>query len=120
MPLQADFVRAFAQEWVEAWNSHDRERILSHYDDEVQLTSPVALKLLKGDGTVRGKPALRDYFQRGLQAFPNLQFDLIEVLWGVETIVLCYRNNVRGNKTAEVMLINAAGKILGVWANYDQ
>jgi predicted ester cyclase len=82
--------------------------------------SPVALKLLSGDGTVRGKAALRDYFRRGLETFPDLRFDLIDTLWGTETIVLYYINNVRGSKTAEVMLLNPAGKIRRVWANYDQ
>jgi predicted ester cyclase len=120
LPLQASFAREFAQDWVDAWNSHDLERILSHYDDEVLLVSPVALKLLSGDGTVRGKAALRQYFLRGLEAFPDLRFDLIDALWGTETIVVYYINNVRGSKTAEVMLLNPAGKIRRVWANYDQ
>ena len=119
-PLQASFAREFSQNWVDAWNSHDLERILAHYDDEVLLTSPVALKLLKGDGTVRGKGALREYFLRGIQAFPNLRFDLIDALWGTETIVIYYINSVRGSKTAEVVLLNSAGKICRVWANYDQ
>jgi predicted ester cyclase len=120
LPLQASFAREFALDWVDAWNSHDLERILSHYDDEVLLVSPVALKLLSGDGTVRGKAALRQYFLRGLEAFPDLRFDLIDALWGTETIVVYYINNVRGSKTAEVMLLNPAGKIRQVWANYDQ
>jgi predicted ester cyclase len=120
LPLQASFAREFALDWVDSWNSHDLERILSHYDDEVLLVSPVALKLLSGDGTVRGKAALRQYFLRGLEAFPDLRFDLIDALWGTETIVVYYINNVRGSKTAEVMLLNPAGKIRRVWANYDQ
>jgi hypothetical protein len=120
LPLQASFAREFAQDWVDAWNSHDLERILTHYDDQVLLVSPVALKLLGGDGTVRGKAALRKYFLRGLEAFPDLRFNLIEALWGTETIVVYYINNVRGSKTAEVMLLNSAGKIQRVWANYDQ
>jgi predicted ester cyclase len=119
--LQASFVRQFAQDWVEAWNSHDLERILSHYDDEVTLVSPVALNLLNnGNGVVQGKPALREYFTRGIEAFPNRRFDLIDVLWGVETIVVYYANNVRGSKTAEVMQLTPAGKVRRVWANYDQ
>ena len=121
LPLQGDFARRFALEWVEAWNSHDLDRILDHYDDEVVLISPVALKLLNnGSGTVEGKTALRNYFQFGLKAYPDLRFELIDVLWGVETIVLFYSNNVRGNKTAEVMQLSAAGKVRRVWANYDQ
>ena len=120
LPLQASFAREFARDWVDAWNSHDLERILTHYDDQVLLASPIALKLLGGDGTMRGKSALREYFLRGLAAFPDLRFNLIETLWGTETIVVYYINNVRGSKTAEVMLLNPAGKIRCVWANYDQ
>jgi ketosteroid isomerase-like protein len=118
--LQSSFAHQFAEEWAAAWNSHDLSRILSHYDDEVVLISPVALKLLNnGDGVVQGKAALRDYFERGLQAFPDLRFDLMDVFAGVETIVVCYANNVRGGKAAEVMQLNAAGRIRRVWANYE-
>jgi ketosteroid isomerase-like protein len=119
IPIQPTFAHSFANEWVESWNAHDLERILSHYDEEVVLISPVALKLL-GDSAVRGKEALRAYFAKGLEAYPDLRFDLIEALSGIETIVLFYRNNLRGNKTAEVLRLNPGGKITHVWANYDQ
>ncbi len=36
----------FAQDWIEAWNSHDLDRILAHYDEHVVLVSPIAAKLL--------------------------------------------------------------------------
>lgn len=121
LPLQSSFARQFAQEWVNAWNSHDLERILAHYDEDVVLTSPVALKLLdNGDGVVRGKAALRAYFLRGIQAYPQRRFDLMDILWGVETIVVYYANNVRGSKSAEVMQLTPAGKVCRFWANYDQ
>ncbi|HTX75338.1 MAG TPA: nuclear transport factor 2 family protein [Terracidiphilus sp.] len=120
LPLQADFARAFAQEWIDAWNSHDLEHVLAHYAEDAVLSSPVALQRFGGDGTLRGKTALRDYFARGLAAYPDLRFDLIETLWGTETIVVGYANNHRGSKTAEVMLLNPAGKVSRVWANYDQ
>ena len=37
---EADAQR-FALEWIESWNSHDLERILSHYSDDVEVTSPL-------------------------------------------------------------------------------
>ena len=118
-PLQATFAQAFAQDWINAWNSHDLERILSHYDEDVVLISPVALNL-RSDGCVRGKQALRAYFERGLKAYPDLRFDFLEVLWGMETVVLVYINNVRGGKAAEVMQFNPSGKVVHVWANYER
>ena len=39
----------FAREWVAAWNSHDLERILSHYADDAELTSPLVQKILGDD-----------------------------------------------------------------------
>ncbi|MFC5860767.1 nuclear transport factor 2 family protein [Acidicapsa dinghuensis] len=119
IPIQPSFAEHLASEWIDSWNTHDLERILTHYSDDITLISPVALKLT-GDSAVRGKSALRAYFAKGLDAYPDLRFDLIETLFGVETIVLFYRNNVRGNKTAEVLRLNAEGKITHVWANYDK
>ncbi len=36
---------AFARDWIEAWNKHHLDRILSHYEDSVELTSPAAARL---------------------------------------------------------------------------
>lgn len=119
-PIDAAAARRFAEEWIQAWNSHDLERILAHYSDDVTLCSPVIARLLGiADGTLQGLPAVRDYFSRGLQAYPDLRFELIDVLWGLQTIVLYYRNQTEG-RTAEVMQLNAGGKVCRMWANYSQ
>ena len=83
----------FANHWIVAWNAHDLDSILSHYDDAIELTSPVAARLLgTSDGKMAGKTNLRAYFQRGLAAYPELHFHLEDVLWGVNSIVLYYTN----------------------------
>ncbi len=70
----------FAKDWIEAWNSHDLDRILAHYHETVVLVSPIAAKLLNDpQGTVNGKLALQAYFKKGLEAYPNLTFELIDV-----------------------------------------
>jgi ketosteroid isomerase-like protein len=112
-------VRKFADDWIRAWNSHDLEAIMSHYAPEVVLTSPTAAKLL-GDssGTIKGKQAVRSYFERGLQAFPNLTFELLDVMWGISSVVLYYLNQ-KGTKTAEFMELDANQKVSRVVANYN-
>ena len=108
-----------ANEWVAAWNAHDLDLIMAHYEDEVELTSPVAARLLgKPDGKVVGKANLRAYFARGLEAYPELQFRLEDVLWGLNSVVLYYTNQ-KGTRTAEFMEISAAGKVVRVVANYN-
>jgi hypothetical protein len=117
--LDAKSAHAFAEEWVAAWNAHDLERILSHYTDDVTLTSPVVVQLL-GDpsGTVRGKTALRAYFRRGLDAYPQLRFVPERVSWGIASLVISYVNQ-RGTHTAEYMELAADGRVQRVVANYD-
>jgi len=111
--------RDFAREWIAAWNSHNLDSILSHYDDEVILTSPVAARILgEAMGTVQGKSALRQYFSRGLEAYPNLRFDLLDVMRGLTSVVLCYMNQ-NGTKTAEFMELDRNGKVTRVVANYS-
>jgi len=108
-----------ANHWVATWNAHDLEAIMTHYDDAVELTSPVAARLLGlPNGKVVGKSALRDYFQRGLEAFPDLRFDLEDVLWGTNSVVLVYTNQ-KGTRSGEFMELSAAGKVARVVAHYN-
>jgi predicted ester cyclase len=116
--LTNDEILNLANDWVAAWNRHDLDAIMSHYDDAVELTSPVAAQLLGlPDGKVIGKANLRSYFQRGLQAFPELRFDLENVLAGLNSVVLYYKNQ-KGTYTAEYMELSPAGKVTRVTAHY--
>src|SRR5438552_1043103 len=77
----------FAREWIAAWNSHDVERILSHYSDEIEFTSPFVVRMT-GDpsGTIRDKATLTQYFRRAFTTFPDLCFDPICALAGVNSV----------------------------------
>ncbi len=57
------FAARFAQKWVEAWNAHDLERILAHYDDDFALSSPVIVTLGgEPSGRLSGRAAVaRDW-----------------------------------------------------------
>ena len=113
-------VREFAEAWVKAWNAHDLEAILGHYAEDVVLVSPTAARLL-GDasGTVRGITGLRSYFARGLQAYPQLEFELVDVMWGIASVLLYYKNQ-SGSMTGEFMELDANGKVVRVVANYSR
>jgi len=111
--------REFAREWIAAWNSHDLDAILSHYAEEVVLTSPVAARILNTpSGSVQGKSALREYFKLGLEAYPDLHFEFLDVMRGLSSLVICYINQ-KGTKTAEFMELREGGKVVRVVANYS-
>lgn len=117
--MTKDEAWALANHWVAAWNAHDLDLIMTHYDDDVELISPVAARLLETpDGKVAGKANLRAYFERRLEAYPELHFRLEDVLWGVSSIVLFYANQ-KGTRTAEFMELSASGEVVRVVANYS-
>lgn len=107
---------AFAAEWIAAWNDHDLDAILSHYADEVVFRSPFAVRLT-GDGTVRGKDALRAYFAIALTKFPDLRFRLRHALPGVNSLVLVYES-VEGLLAAEAFEFDSGGKVTRVNCHY--
>ena len=93
----------FSRHWLAAWNAHDLEALLEHFDDDVVFTSPVAAQLLDdSDGVIRGKTALRAYWTEGLRRIPDLHFDLVGVYTGVNSIVINYRND-KGGLVNEVL-----------------
>ncbi|MBC8011981.1 MAG: nuclear transport factor 2 family protein [Burkholderiales bacterium] len=107
-----------AREWLAAWNAHDLDEIVAHYADAVEFRSPFVAKLLgRADGTIRGRAELRDYFARGLAAYPALKFEFIRLYTGVNSCVLEYRS-VNNLRAAETMEFDATGKISRVVAHY--
>ncbi len=91
--IDRDWAEAFAREWVDAWNAHDIERILSHYTDDFEMTSPLIVeRKLSPNGRLKGKDAIRSYWGKGLAATPNLRFDLLNVMIGVNSLGIFYRS----------------------------
>ena len=109
---------AIAANWIAAWNAHDLERILTHYGDTLEFTSPLVVERLgRCDGTIRTKAELRDYFAIGVAPGSTLRFELIDVLPGVSSLTLYYRNH-RGRAVAETMFLDGNGAIAQVAVHY--
>jgi hypothetical protein len=114
---EADAQR-FALEWVESWNSHDLERILSHYSEDVEVTSPLIETMLgPGRFSVRGKTALRTCWGPALERYPDLRFVLFRAYAGPNSLVLHYQS-VQGLVAAECMELDADGAVRRVLAHY--
>jgi len=107
---------AFAAEWIAAWNSHDLERIVSHYTDDIVFLSPVAQQRV-GNGRVVGIASLRDYWGSGLKAQPNLHFELVKAHRGHECLTIYYRNH-RAQVVAETVEFGPNGKVVRAYACY--
>ena len=112
------YCAALGQQWIDAWNSHDLERILALYADDTEMTSDKIPALgFDPSGTVRGKERLRQYWRKGLDLLPNLHFTLIDVYVSPDSLVVSYANE-RGAKICEYLRLNADGKIRQGSANH--
>jgi len=116
--LTPESAAVFASSWLAAWNARDLDRILNHYADDIEFISPFVRRLLncKRDG-VYGIVALRAYFARALNAYPDLQFVLRRAYCGVQSVVLEYES-VSGLLAGEVMEFNDVGLMCRVRAHY--
>ena len=115
--LDKAFAARFATEWIEAWNSHDLTRILSHYTDDFEMSSPVIVQIAgEPSGTLKGKAAVGAYWREALARIPNLRFELVRTLVGTDSITLYYEGP-RG-MSAEVFHFGPEGKVVRAFAHY--
>lgn len=118
--LTRQFAESFAREWIESWNAHDLERILSHYSDDFEMTSPmIALVNGGGCGMLKGREAVGAYWARSLQKVPDLHFELREVFVGADSICIAYRA-VFGLGAVEWLSFDEAGKVKKAAAQYER
>lgn len=118
--MERAFAESFAAEWIAAWNSHDLERILSHYAEDVEFSSPVIAKLLPQPvGTLTGKAPVRAYWAKGLARRPDLTFAFRAVLVGVHSLVIHYQG-LDGIDAVEYFELDPDGKIARSAAHYGE
>lgn len=67
--------------------------------------------------TLRGKPAVAAYWQKALDLMPDLRFELLCILVGVQSITRHYKG-ASGRLAAEVFHFGPDRKVLGTFAHY--
>jgi len=118
--MDFDFAQRFAHDWIGAWNSRDIERIFQFYTDDFEINSPLVIQRMnEPSGRLRGKAAIRPYWQIGLSADPPIYFELDSVLLGVDTLSIVYRRQ-GGRLVVEVFSFDASRLISSVIAHYGR
>jgi hypothetical protein len=116
--MEKTFAERFAADWIDSWNAHDLDRVLAHYADDFEMSSPVIIQIAEEpSGVLRGKAAVAAYWRKALDLIPDLHFELISILAGVSTITLYYRG-ARGRLAAEVFHFDARQKVSRAFAHY--
>lgn len=115
--IDPEFARSLAEEWIAAWNAHDLQRVLSHYEPDFEMASPRIVDIAgEPSGVLRGT-AVAAYWQRALQRIPDLRFDFLDVFVGARSIAIMYRNQA-GRPCVEVLELGASGRIARAAAHY--
>jgi ketosteroid isomerase-like protein len=116
--IERIWAERFARDWIEAWNRHDLDAILTHYADEISFHSP-RIRIVTGapEDFVRGKAALRSYWSRALSLSSDLHFTFERLYLGSDSATITYRNH-RGQVAAETFVFNAQGLVTESIATY--
>ena len=115
--ITREFADHFTQEWIESWNSHNLERILSHYTDDFEMSSPYIAQIAgESAGVLKGKAAIAAYWAKALERMPTLHFEMHSTLVGAESLVIYYRGT-RG-MAAEFFLFDPHRKVTKSCAHY--
>jgi SnoaL-like domain len=116
--IDKEFAEHFAVDWIDAWNCHHLERVLSLYSDDFEMNSPVIIQIVgEPSGMLKGKEAIGAYWAKALGLIPDLRFELISTLIGVNSITLFYKG-AKGRLAAEVFHFGPDGKVYKAFAHY--
>jgi len=118
--ITPEFARRFAAQWIAAWNAHNLDGILAHYSDDFEMSSPFIERIMdEPAGTLRGREAVGSYWKRALERMPELHFELIDALAGVESVCLYYKS-VGGLRAVEWLWFDERGKVCRAMAHYHE
>ncbi|WP_345662258.1 nuclear transport factor 2 family protein [Streptomyces venetus] len=94
-----------AAAWIDALNRRDLDAALELYAHDAVIASDGIGRLVPGSGGVlRGREALRDYWQAALEQFPDTRFTCTSVYAGHEAVLIHYRNE-RGLEIGEFLVL---------------
>ena len=116
--MDASLARNFAAEWIAAWNSHDLDRVLSHYTEDFEMSSPYIVEYMgEPSGKLVVKEKIRAYWKTGLTRNPHLHFTLEDVRVGANSLAILYRNE-KGIAVSEVLFFDSTGLACRAAAHY--
>lgn len=72
--LNADFALSFARSWIDGWNQHDIDAVLSHYADDFELASPLI-------PSIAGEPSCTGMFRDRIVSFNDQAITQLNHVW---------------------------------------
>ena len=100
---------SIAHKWLETFNNHNLEQLLSLYDEEAEHFSPkLKIKKPETNGLVKGKKSMYDWWQEAFEQLPSLHYKVTSLTANGDRVFMEYIRTVDGEKdmlVAEVLEI---------------
>lgn len=92
-----------AKLWLKAFNEHNLDNLLALYDDNAEHYSPkLKQRLPETHGLIKGKPALRSWWQDAFQRLPGLSYRAKTLTANDERVFMEYTRVVPGEENMNV------------------
>ena len=118
--VDAGAARQIARQWLDAWNAHDAAAVVSHFAEDVTASSPlIDVRRPRSGGVLRGREEVLSYYEEGVRLAPDLHFELVDVLCGVDELTIVYRNQRRA-LVAETLSLALDGTVVAVHVTYGE
>ena len=109
--MTAEHCKHIAQVWIDAFNTHDVEKLLYLYaDNAVHFSPKLAERKPETNGLIKGKAALRAWWQDAFIRLPTLHYSVTALTANDERVFMEYTRLVTGEPdmfVAEVLEISA-------------
>ena len=104
--------KQIALNWINAFNEHDLEKLLSLYsEDAVHFSPKLKIRQPETNGWIKGKPALRAWWADAFSRLPSLHYELQNLIINDEQILMEYQRKVAAEQdmmVAEILEISNA------------
>ena len=92
-----------AKKWLQAFNEHDLEKLLSLYDGDANHFSPkLKIRNPQTKGILKGKDALRYWWKEAFERFPDLFYQEKTITSNDDRVFMEYKRIVNGEENMNV------------------
>jgi len=98
-PQNMNLLARIAQAWFAAFNAHNLEQLLQLYHEDAEHYSPkLKLRLPDTNGLIKGKPALRAWWQDAFERLPSLHYEVVRLTPYDNRVFMEYVRHVAGEE----------------------
>ncbi len=101
--MNPEVLNIIAHQWIDAFNRHDLEGLLTLYDDQAEHYSPkLKMHLPQTNGLIKGKDELRAWWKDSFDRLPSLHYEVIQLTPFENRIFMEYLRHVTGEDDLRV------------------